>query len=123
MEKIRLKDKTEFSISPASSVNQIIILKGELTIDEVKSKMTEDNLSEYEILSEAGNVTGAYKDKEVVSMNMIEPDTDSIIFNLKDVDMIQKRLRLLESDTTSIKTENAELKELVDTLIVNALEV
>ena len=82
MTKMRLKDQTEFNISPASSVNTIIVQKGELTIDEVKSKMTEDNLSEFEILSESGNVTGVYKDKEVVSLNVIEPDDDSIIFNL-----------------------------------------
>lgn len=116
MTKIRLKDKTEFNISPISSVNQITIFKGELTIDEIKGKMTEDNLSEYEILSDAGNVTGVYKDKEVVSLNIFESNDDSIIFNLKDVDMVQKRIRLLEE-------ENTKNKEIIDALVVAALEV
>ncbi len=116
MQKIRLKDLTEFNISEDSSVNQIIIIKGELTIDEIKSKMTEDNLSEYEILSDAGNVIGIYKDKEVVSLNIFESNDDSIIFNLKDVDMVQKRIRLLEE-------ENTKNKEIIDALVVAALEV
>lgn len=115
MPKIRLKDKTEFNISPTSSVNQITVLKGELTIDEIKGKMTEDNLSEYEILEDE-NTVGIYKDKEVVSINIIVSNDDSIIFNLKDVDMIQKHIRLLEE-------ENAKNKEIIEALVVATLEV
>lgn len=116
MEKIRLKDGTEFYILPTSDTNKITILKGELTIDEIKSKMTEENLSEYETLSEEGNLLGIYKDKEVVSLNIIASNDDSIIFNLKDVDMVQKRIRLLEE-------ENAKNKEIIDALVVATLEV
>ena len=116
MAKIRLKDLTEFNISEDSSVDKITVLKGDLTIDEIKGKMTEDNLSEYEILSDAGNVTGIYKDKEVVSLNIFESNDDSIIFNLKDVDMVQKRIRLLEE-------ENTKNKEIIDSLVVAMLEV
>lgn len=122
MQKIRVLDKTELNILPGASENRITVLRGELSVEEVCSKMTEENLSEYSILSESGEVSAIYRDKTVVLPILLDPHNGTITFNLTNVDMVQKRLRLLEAKAATTEAENAELKELVDTLVVSALE-
>ena len=122
MEKIKVLDKTELNILPGASENCITVQRGELSVEEVCSKMTEENLSEYSILSESGEVSAIYRDKTVVLPILLDPDNGTITFNLTNVDMVQKRLRLLEAKASTIEAENTELKELVDTLVVSALE-
>ena len=122
MEKIRVLDKTELNILQGASENRITVLRGELSVEEVCSKMTEENLSEYSILSESGELSAIYRDKTVVLPILLAPDNGTITFNLTNVDMVQKRLRMLEAKATAIEAENTELKELVDTLVVSALE-
>lgn len=122
MEKIRVLDKTELNILQGASENRITVLRGELSVEEVCSKMTEENLSEYSILSESGELSAIYRDKTVVLPILLDPDNGTITFNLTNVDMVQKRLRMLEAKATAIEAENTELKELVDTLVVSALE-
>lgn len=122
MEKLELKDGTIFNIAPGASENRITVQRGELSVEEVCSKMTEANLSEYSVLSESGEVSAIYRDKTVVLPILLDPDNGTITFNLTNVDMVQKRLRLLEAKAATIEAENTELKELVDTLVVSALE-
>ena len=80
--------------------------------------MTEENLSEYSILSESGEVSAIYKDKTVVLPILLDPESGTITFNLTNVDMEQKRLRLLEAENAKIKVSLDASLEAIDYLLL-----
>lgn len=118
MEKIRVLDKSELNILPGASENRITVQRGELSVEEVCSKMTEENLSEYSILSENGEISAIYKDKTVVLPILLDPDNGTITFNLTNVDITQKRLRLIEEENARTKLSLEAALEAIDFLLL-----
>lgn len=114
MGKVRLKDGTEYNISHSTSEHQIIV--NILDVSEfvqVYNSFTESNLEEFNILDDNGDVCLILKDKYVNGAVAIVPVTDSynLIFNLSDVDLVQKRLKILEQENTELKnTLNSALE-------------
>lgn len=119
MEKIRLKDCTEYTLHSTSTESKmVIVLSEDVSATSVIGNFTESNLSQFAIIGNDGNEVAIYKDKEAVLPAPIDEIEGTYILTipLKDVDIMQKRIRLLEE-------ENAKNKEIIDALVVATLEV
>lgn len=124
MEKIRLKDGTEYCLYGGSSENTIlIIITEDMSSNSVYDSMTVKNLSYFNTLNTAGEIASTYTNKEVASVGHNKfGDQHVMMFNLSSVDPIRQEINNLTEQVEETKKENAELKELVDTLVISALE-
>lgn len=111
MEKIRLKDGTEHNICDGASVNRIVIpVTDSSNFVQVHNTMTEENLSEFNVLTEANEICAILKDKKVMSAELLQVDGGySAIFVFADVDSTSRRIKALE--------------ETMDTLVMESLGV
>jgi hypothetical protein len=117
MTKLNLKDGTEYQLHSDSTENTLtIILNGESATN-VIGTLTESNLSQFSIIGEDGAELAIYKDKEItLPASIAQIENDYILtVNFKNVDLVQKRIRLLEE-------QNATMQETLDTLVLSTLE-
>lgn len=97
MEKVVLKDGTELEIQSGATENTLTMqLTEENTLDKLVATMTEENLSEYKILTASGVECTTITDKYVKSYT-VNTEENTVKFNLADVDIIAKRLAELEA--------------------------
>lgn len=124
MEKIRLKDGTEYCLYGGSSENTILIIVTEdMSGNVVYDSMTVKNLSYFNTLNTAGEIASTYTNKEVASVGHKKfGDQHVMMFNLSSVDPIRQEINSLGEQVEETRKENKELKELIDTLVVSALE-
>jgi hypothetical protein len=117
MEKIKLKDGTEYLLHSDSTENTLTIILNGVSATEVINSLTESNLSQYSIIGEDGAELAIYKDKEItLPASIAQIENDYILtLNFKNVDLVQKRIRLLEE-------QNATMQETLDTLVLSTLE-
>lgn len=126
MEKIRLKDCTEYTLHSTSSESEMVIILSEgVSATSVIGNFTESNLSQFAIVGIDGNEVAIYKDKEAVLPAPIDEIEGTYILTipLKDVDITQKRIRLLEEENARNKEIINENNEIIDALVVAMLEV
>lgn len=112
MEKIKLKDGTEIEILGGATSNSVSVQYEQLAdLDSCVNVLTEDNLEEFSILNESGEVCTTLTNKYLSSIS-INPTDKVATFYLANVDMIAKRLAALEA-TQEIQDEAiVELAEL-----------
>ena len=91
MEKVVLKDGTGLEIQNGATENTLTM------------QLTEENLSEYKILTASGVECTTIKDKYVKSYT-VNTEENTVKFNLADVDTVSKRLAELEA-TQEIQDE------------------
>ena len=97
MEKIKLKDGTELEICNGATENILTMqLTEENTLEKLVALMTEENLSEYKILTESGVECTTIKDKYVKTYT-VNTEENTVRFHLADVDLIAKRVAELEA--------------------------
>ena len=104
MEKIKLANGTELEIMNGATIGAVTMPYE--TFGDVVSlteQMTEENLSEYSILNDAGLTCTTQHDKYVSAIHIIPADK-TVTFTLSDVDMVAKRLDALEQ-TQEIQDE------------------
>lgn len=96
MEKIKLKDGTEIDIVNGATENCITVECSTLEeVGEIADQLTDENLEQYKILNSAGLECCTLENKHLESI-IIYPDKGQVQFNLVDVDMVAKRLEVLE---------------------------
>ena len=104
MEKIKLADGTEIEILGGATSNSVSVQYEQLAdLDSYVDAFTEDNLEEFSILNESGEVCTTLTNKYLSSIS-INPTDKVALFHLADVDMIAKRLAILEA-TQEIQDE------------------
>lgn len=97
MEKVVLKDGTGLEIQNGATENTLTMqLTEENTLEKLVATMTEENLSEYKILTESGIECTTIKDKYVKSYT-VNTEENTVRFHLADVDLIAKRVAELEA--------------------------
>lgn len=119
MNKIKLKDGKVLLVTDNSTTNELFVVKGDYSTDEIRGFLTEDNLERYELLTEEDVVFGIYTNKKLVSITILEEDNYVINIKLRDIFAIE----ILEKRVVKIEDEKLELKELVDTLVLESLGV
>lgn len=134
MEKLKLNNGTILELSPMKldiidKLFKVTVITelNYLELEEILLNI--DNISKIQHLSESDEILTTYSDCvgfKTMSRDyenntyVIELDTDVTLATLK---ASQDKINLLEVDIFALKNENLELKELVDALIVSALEV
>ena len=104
MEKIKLKDGTELEILGGATSNSVSVQYEQLAdLDSCVNALTEENLEEFSILSESGEVCTTMTNKYLSNIS-INPEDKVATFYLANVDMIAKRLAALEA-TQEIQDE------------------
>lgn len=97
MEKVVLKDGTGLEIQNGATENTLTMqLTEENTLEKLVATMTEENLSEYKILTASGVECTTIKNKYVKSYT-VNTEENTVKFNLADVDTVSKRLAELEA--------------------------
>lgn len=97
MEKMILKDGEEIEIYNGAIENCITATYSTLEdVAVIVGKLTEDNLEEYKILNSAGLECCTLNNKCLESFT-VYPNKGQVVFNLADVDMVEKRLGNLEA--------------------------
>ena len=97
MEKVVYKDGTGLEIQNGATENTLTMqLTAENTLEKLVATMTEENLSEYKILTASGVECTTIKDKYVKSYT-VNTEENTVKFNLADVDTVSKRLAELEA--------------------------
>lgn len=112
MEKIVLKNGERIEIENGAIENCITVKFNNLQeVASIAEKFTETNLEEYKILNSDDLECSTMANKCLESFT-IYPSTGRVVFNLKDVDMESKRLKLLEETQELQDTAIAELAEM-----------
>lgn len=115
MEKIRLKDGTEYCLYGGSSENTIlIIITEDMSSNMVYDSMTVKNLSYFNTLNTAGEIASTYTNKEVASVGHKKfADQHVMIFNLSSVDPIRQEINSLTEQLEEEKKDKEQLKVLL----------
>lgn len=92
MEKIRLKDQTEVNVEGGMTENHFeVVVTGYDKMKELYSSLTEENLSEFEILNDAGLVCAVLKNKKVSTerrFTLVEGTQNiRVLVDLEDIDI------------------------------------
>lgn len=106
MEKIILKDASEIVINGATS-NTISITATPRQFSDTYSKLTESNLSEFRLVNAAGEPLAIFKDKAVKSAHL---ENGIATYELKDVDLVAKKIAALEADNATLKNSITDLQ-------------
>ena len=112
MEKLVLKDNEEIEILNGATENCIKVpCSTTEEAAEIASKLTEENLAEFSILTEDGQICTTLTDKQLNKYTVYL--TDGIAeFMLKDIDTISKRLATLEATQETQDIAITELAEM-----------
>lgn len=112
-EKIVLNDGTEFNIENGAVENRVQIVCSDF--DDIKSKyekFTEYNLEKYLIQNADGLTCATIENKYLIDILVTPRDSDIIVsFNLADVDMVKKKLAILEASQKSLQEAQKNLEE------------
>lgn len=117
MQKLKLKDGTEYQLQNTSTESTLVITLNGASATEVISTLTEGNLGQFSIIGEDGAEMAIYKDKEIVLPAQVDQSGEDYMLTvyLKNVDLVKKEIRLL-------KEQNAAFQETLDFLLVATLE-
>lgn len=103
MEKIKLKDSTEIEIIGATSTSISIKASTSQMFTDAYAKLNESNLEQYTIVNELNEVLAVYNDKVIKSAKL---EDGVAIFDLKDVDIVAKRIKALEDTVDTLVMES-----------------
>ena len=120
MYKLKLADNTEFSIENTSTENTFqVVLQTTASLDEILSKMTDENLSHIEKYNDEGLLYSQSDNKTFVDAD-IKPLTEGegyiVTFNLRSLtreEILEKRLQKLEEEQHTQNDAIAEMSESV----------
>ena len=105
MNKIVLKDATQYNIKETSTENEIIVVLENMdTVIDVYNSFTDLNLSEYKILNDSDSITSIYSNKQLASATIEKvEDGVEVTMQLKDVDETLLRIAELESKVAELE--------------------
>ena len=115
MEKLILKDKTEITVNGGTTENQFSVTVENLSdLQIIIESLTEDNLEEFDLQTEDGDVLAIIKDKYFLNavVTVVECGYNVRIY-IGNVDLIEKRLRTLEITQEEQDEALVELAEMV----------
>lgn len=140
MEKIRLKNGTEFEVLPMGVDNlsdsrrfKIVSTLG--YAETLQQFVNVENIETIEYIISDNSVSSTYMDcvgfKNIAYMQQTENDTLLDIYTVElGVNAVERKLKdmqskidKLELENIVLRQDNADLKELVDALVVSTLEV
>lgn len=92
MEKIKLKDQTEISVEGGMTQNSFeVIVVGYDKMKELYESLTDDNLSEFQVINDAGLVCATLKNKRVSTKRTFEiiegTENLKVTVSLTDIDI------------------------------------
>lgn len=104
MEKIRLKNGKEIAVEGGMTSNYFaVIVTGYDKMKELYTDLTEENLSGFEVLNDAGLVCATLKNKKVATRHTFETiegtDNLKIIVELEDIDVRELQLNQMTANT------------------------
>ena len=104
-EKIVLKDGTQIEIENGAIENRIqTVIQNFSELDELYEKFTEENLENYIIQNASGLTCATIENKRLDDIRVKKVDTFYLVtFNLVDVDMLEKRVAMLEESQKELK--------------------
>lgn len=104
MEKIRLKDGTEYNIAAGATENLISIPITETSeLTTIYATMTNDNLSEFSVLTEGDAVCAIITNKKVAFAGIVENDSTYVaVFRLEKVDNTELQLSSLQNQIDEV---------------------
>lgn len=104
-EKIVLKDGTEITIENGAIENRVqTVIQNFGELEELYGKFTEENLENYTIQNASGLTCATIENKRLDDIRVKKVDTIYLVtFNLMDVDMVEKRLTMLEESQRELK--------------------
>lgn len=107
MEKIKLKDQTEIAVEGGMTPNSFkTVVVGYEGMKSLYENLTEENLSEFQVLNDAGLVCSVLKNKKVASKRTFEiiegTENLKVTVNLKDIDVRELQLNQAVANTDYI---------------------
>lgn len=104
-EKIVLKDGTQIEIENGAIENRIqTVIQNFSELEELYEKFTEENLENYSIQNASGLTCATIENKRLDDIRVKKVDTFYLVtFNLVDVDMLEKRVAMLEESQKELK--------------------
>lgn len=104
-EKIVLKDGTQIEIENGAIENRIqTVIQNFSELEELYEKFTEENLENYIIQNASGLTCATIENKRLNDIRVKKVDTFYLVtFNLVDVDMLEKRVAMLEESQKELK--------------------
>lgn len=104
-EKIVLKDGTQIEIENGAIENRIqTVIQNFSELEELCEKFTEENLENYIIQNASGLTCATIENKRLDDIRVKKVDTFYLVtFNLVDVDMLEKRVAMLEESQKELK--------------------
>lgn len=104
-EKIVLKDGTQIEIENGAIENRIqTVIQNFSELEELYEKFTEENLENYIIQNASGLTCATIENKRLDDIRVKKVDTFYLVtFNLVDVDMLEKRVAMLEESQKELK--------------------
>ncbi|NDO67395.1 hypothetical protein FMM80_01050 [Schaedlerella arabinosiphila] len=104
-EKIVLKDCTQIEIENGAIENRIqTVIQNFSELEELYEKFTEENLENYIIQNASGLTCATIENKRLDDIRVKKVDTFYLVtFNLVDVDMLEKRVAMLEESQKELK--------------------
>lgn len=115
MEKIVLKDKTEIKVEGGTTENQFSQTVTSLAdAQTVIESLTEDNLELFELQNEDGETLSTIENKYFSSAVItISDEGYNVTYKLANVDLVEKRLKQLETTQEEQDEALVELAEMV----------
>ena len=104
-EKIVLKDGTQIEIENGAIENRIqTVIQNFSELEELYEKFNEENLENYIIQNASGLTCATIENKRLDDIRVKKVDTFYLVtFNLVDVDMLEKRVAMLEESQKELK--------------------
>lgn len=104
-EKIVLKDGTEITIENGAIENRVqTVVQNFGELEELYEKFTEENLENYTIRNASGLTCATIENKRLDDIRVKKVETTYLVtFNLMDIDMVEKRLTMLEESQKELK--------------------
>lgn len=116
MSKVKFFDGVTYNIADYATPNNFVILLGSLTVSEVLSNLTEENLSKIQFLTDSGAVTGTYHSKLLCGHT---DNGDTLSVEINDADLCRHGLVLDENNRIIAAT--AQRYATADAIIVDEL--
>ena len=104
MEKIKLKDQTEIAVEGGMTPNYFkTVVVGYDGMKDLYNNLTEENLSEFQVLNDAGLVCSVLKNKKMSTTRTFEviegTENLKVTVNLEDIDEKEIQLNQLSANT------------------------
>lgn len=127
MEKLKLSNGTEFELVSMGISNtqdtRTFTFKSELTMNEVNQIFSNtDNLETVEYISAYETTLAVYNDL-VIMKTLVYNAVDEIYSVVISVNEVERTMKLLKNEISTLKETNLQLQETVDTLVLSKLEM